>query len=1031
MTSQRETMLMVLQLSIWWSITLSSYMATKGKRKHHDTRANPNKKPKVTCWKCGKPGHLKKDCKAGNVDNRANGSDTKESEDGSSNPLKGQSMFNKSHQIYYVTYVSEAFFVQDDDVACLHVQPLNMNDSIYGMLYVGHVHFKMMQDMSKDGLIPAFDMDIEKCQTCMLNKITKKPFQNVKRETEVLEFIHSDLCDMHATPSLGNKKYFLTLLMMPLGFVMFIYYIKDEALDKFKVFKTEVELTQGSLIKRFRTDKVGDEHKFSSVPRQVRGPWKRNLKNTGGLQKEFGPELSNDLIEGTRKMKVDGTVEKFKARLVIQGFKQKSGIDYFDTYAQWHITFLNGELEEEVYMNQPLGFILPGNENKVCKLVKSLYGLKHAPKQWHQKFDEVVLSNSYLLNQAYKCVYSKFDALSHYIEKVLKKFNYSDCTPVSTPLDTCEKLMPNRGMAVSQLGFIPEYTSNPRTQHWKAIQRALKSATLKTIRLPAAGLFPGLVVVQFLGLPRSKLIPLWVKPMALISIRFDSAATLAKAYSQMYNGKSRHLGVRHSMIRDLITNGVVSIEFVRSQQNLADHLTKGMARDLVLKSAKGMGLKGLKHMFTNHPRDRHENLPPRGHAKFLEFKKGLEFLGGSAMLTALFDTRLLMGGGQFLESIDSGFAIFNTIITSLKALDEGFSSKNYVRKFLRVLHPKWRAKVMAIEESKDLSSLALDELIENLKVHEVVMEKYSEIYKGKKERIKSIALKAKKESSDDETSTSGSDDEEYVMAIKEAQRDDGELWAIVQNVEDGKHTEFSVDDDGVVWFEDRLCVPNDQALREKVMTKLIVLHLPIHPVLKTKMYRDFETVLGGRHESKDVARLDPKFTSLFGKDYRSLGKLRLKFVTAFHPKPMVFLPTIIVVMLASRASHLSSFCMVKIVEHLFAGGSRRVMHDKHRRDLEFQVGDRVFLKFCHSEEINVLGSRASAVPSIHTVPFEILERIGKVFVCPWRFLRSLSYIHDVRIMYLFMRGYHLSSIACRLLSFDQIHQPDMSFCRGT
>ncbi|GJW22645.1 UBN2 domain-containing protein [Tanacetum coccineum] len=69
------------------------------------------------------------------------------------------------------------------------------------------------------------------------------------------------------------------------------------------------------------------------------------------------------------------------------------------------------------------------------------------------------------------------------------------------------------------------------------------------------------------------------------------------------------------------------------------------------------------------------------------------------------------------ESIDSGFARFNTIITSLKALDEGFSSKNYVRKFLRALHPKWRAKVTTIEESKDLSSLALDELIGNLKVH--------------------------------------------------------------------------------------------------------------------------------------------------------------------------------------------------------------------------------------------------------------------------------------------------------------------------
>nr|GEV47923.1 zf-CCHC domain-containing protein/UBN2 domain-containing protein [Tanacetum cinerariifolium] len=118
------------------------------------------------------------------------------------------------------------------------------------------------------------------------------------------------------------------------------------------------------------------------------------------------------------------------------------------------------------------------------------------------------------------------------------------------------------------------------------------------------------------------------------------------------------------------------------------------------------------------------------------------------------------------ESIDSGFTRFNTIITSLKALDEGFSSKNYVRKFLRALHPKWRAKVTAIKESKDLSSLALDELIGNLKAHEVVMKKDSEIYRGKKERVKSIALKAKKEASDDGTLSSGSDDEEYAMTVR-------------------------------------------------------------------------------------------------------------------------------------------------------------------------------------------------------------------------------------------------------------------------
>nr|GEV40298.1 hypothetical protein [Tanacetum cinerariifolium] len=96
--------------------------------------------------------------------------------------------------------------------------------------------------------------------------------------------------------------------------------------------------------------------------------------------------------------------------------------------------------------------------------------------------------------------------------------------------------------------------------------------------------------------------------------------------------------------------------------------------------------------------------------------------------------------------IQTYYRRFNTIIPSLKSLDEGYSSKNYVRKFLRDLHPKWRAKVTAIEESKDLMSLSLDERIGN--------------------------LKAKKEYSDEECSTSGSEDEEYAMATFQRSRDD-------------------------------------------------------------------------------------------------------------------------------------------------------------------------------------------------------------------------------------------------------------------
>jgi hypothetical protein len=156
--------------------------------------------------------------------------------------------------------------------------------------------------------------------------------------------------------------------------------------------------------------------------------------------------------------------------------------------------FLNGELEEEIYMDQPDGFIADGQENKVCKLLKSLYGLKQAPKQWHEKFDNTLTSAGFIVNEADKCVYYRHggcesvilclyvdDILifgsnlrvieevkhflsnnfkmkdlgeadvilniklsrdsdggvtllqSHYVEKVLSHFGYSDCTPSPTP----------------------------------------------------------------------------------------------------------------------------------------------------------------------------------------------------------------------------------------------------------------------------------------------------------------------------------------------------------------------------------------------------------------------------------------------------------------------------------------------------------------------------------------------------------------------------------------------------------------------
>uniref|UniRef100_I1NMG2 Reverse transcriptase Ty1/copia-type domain-containing protein n=1 Tax=Oryza glaberrima TaxID=4538 RepID=I1NMG2_ORYGL len=175
--------------------------------------------------------------------------------------------------------------------------------------------------------------------------------------------------------------------------------------------------------------------------------------------------------------------------------------------------FLNEELDEEIYMDQPDGFVVEGQEGKVCKLLKSLYGLKQAPKQWHEKFDRTLTSAGFIVNDADKCVYyrhgggegvilclyvddilifgtnlevinevksflsQKFDMKdlgvadvilniklvrgengiillqSHYVEKILNRFGYIDSKPSPTPYDPSLLLRKNKRIARNQLEY--------------------------------------------------------------------------------------------------------------------------------------------------------------------------------------------------------------------------------------------------------------------------------------------------------------------------------------------------------------------------------------------------------------------------------------------------------------------------------------------------------------------------------------------------------------------------------------------------
>jgi hypothetical protein len=221
-----------------------------------------------------------------------------------------------------------------------------------------------------------------------------------------------------------------------------------------------------------------------------------------------------------KKLRSDGTIDKYKEMLVAKGYTQKEGEYFLDTYSpaarlitvrvllsltashsllvhQMDVktTFLNGELEDKIYMIQPDGFIVKGQEEKACKLVKSLYGLKQAPKQQHEKFDITLISAGFSVNEVDQCVYyshgggqevilrlyvddilifrtsfhvinevktflcQSFDMKdmgetdfilnmklikgenritlmqSHYVEKVLSHFGYKDSKPFPTPYD--------------------------------------------------------------------------------------------------------------------------------------------------------------------------------------------------------------------------------------------------------------------------------------------------------------------------------------------------------------------------------------------------------------------------------------------------------------------------------------------------------------------------------------------------------------------------------------------------------------------
>lgn len=87
----------------------------------------------------------------------------------------------------------------------------------------------------------------------------------------------------------------------------------------------------------------------------------------------------------------------------------------------------------------------------------------------------------------------------------------------------------------------------------------------------------------------------WPKPVPAICIHSDSQSAIGRVHNTMYNGKSRHIHRRHNTIRQLISMGIMTIDYIRSKENITDPLTKGLNRDRVEKSSRGKGLKPMRN----------------------------------------------------------------------------------------------------------------------------------------------------------------------------------------------------------------------------------------------------------------------------------------------------------------------------------------------------------------------------------------------------------------------------------------------------
>ncbi|GJZ98830.1 zinc finger, CCHC-type containing protein [Tanacetum coccineum] len=337
---------------------------------------------------------------------------------------------------------------------------------------------------------------------------------------------------------------------------IFVGYAEHSKAFRFYVIEPNESVSINSIIES--RDAIIDENKFSSVPRpkEINDEMNSIMGNNTWMLADLPPACKPLGCKWIfkRKLKVDGTIEKFKARLVIQGFRQNSRIDYFDAYAPVaHIS----TIRLLIAMASIHNLIIHQMDVKTAFLNGEL-------EEGENLIELVDLTKEFLS--------SRFS---------MKDMREADVILVSTLMDTSEKLILNNGQAISQL----EYSRMIGCLMY-AMTCTRPDIALQWVFLLGGGVISWAFKKQ--TCITSSVMEYEFAALAAAGKKAECAATLAKACIQMYNGKSRHLGVRHSMIYELITNEVVAGKVQWSLMNSLNGIYQSDGFNFVLPENKKM-----------------------------------------------------------------------------------------------------------------------------------------------------------------------------------------------------------------------------------------------------------------------------------------------------------------------------------------------------------------------------------------------------------------------------------------------------------